>query len=610
MTDASEGKLKSKRRKPMAIAITGVALAAVIGGTFWLTVKAGSVKDELESAANIAPKLKDEVLQGNSGDASDSLSQLKGHTAAARNAVSDPLWTVASALPWVGPNFEAVSALATSADDVVRLGADPIVSVVSTLDWDTLIPSQQGVNLGPLVAAKPKLAAAADAVRRSADKLNEIDAGTLVPQISAPLVSVREQLDSVRIELDLAADTATIAPGMMGSAGPRRYLLLIQNNAEARATGGIPGALAVMNIDRGKLTLDAQTSATALGTMSPGIPVDPEQQRIYSGRIGKFMQDVNLTPDFPTSASAAVSMWQQKTGERLDGVVSIDPVALSYMLRATGPVTVSDPHLQELVTGTLPARLDQSNVVKTLLSDVYTQVPEPALQDLYFARVAEQIFEALSSSKNDNTKFLEGLSQGVGEGRVLLWSAERTEQSVIGKYSLGGSISGGSISPSQFGVYFNDGTGAKMDFYVKRTVQLVKECTGDGYSRVKARIMSTNTVPKDAAERLPAYVTGGGLFGVPAGSVQTNVVAYGPLQSNVDSASRDGKKTGFSAQHHAGRPVGAVTIRLAPGQSSTIEFTFDKIVQSTAPQLSVTPTVQALKDVVLATQDAQCAPAA
>jgi hypothetical protein len=190
-----------------------------------------------------------------------------------------------------------------------------------------------------------------------------------------------------------------------------------------------------------------------------------------------------------------------------------------------------------------------------------------------------------------------------------MWSSTGDEEAVISQYPLGGAITGASISPAQFGVYFNDGTGAKMDYHVKRTVQLVEECPADGYAKVKVRVTSTNTAPKDAATSLPAYVTGGGIFGVPAGSVQTNVIAYGPVQSNVETAVVAGKKIGFASHRHSGRPVGSVTVRLAPGQSSTVEFTFDKIVQHTEPQVSVTPTVQALKDVVLDTIPAKCVPA-
>ncbi|MBT2549629.1 DUF4012 domain-containing protein [Arthrobacter sp. ISL-65] len=568
------------------------------------------VKAELEGASQLLPKLKDQLLKDDTAAAAGTVSELRTHTTSARDMTREPLWTLAAALPGLGQNFHAAQEVATSADDVIRLAAGPLVEVFSSVDWKSLAPRNSGIDLDPLKRAEPKISSAAHAIRQSSDRLNGIDTENLLPQVSAPLVSAREQLAELRTGLDTAASAASIVPELMGADDERRYLLLIQNNAEVRSTGGIPGALAVLHVDSGKLRLESQTSATALGPFDPIIEVDPDQELIYTRRLGKFMQDANLTPDFPTAATTAKAMWAVRTGTNLDGVVSIDPVALSYILDATGPVQLKDPQVLELARNILPTKLTGDNVVRTLLSDVYSKISDPPLQDAYFAGVAHEIFGALSSGKTDAKGLLDGLRQAADERRVLVWSAHPSEQAVIAKYVLGGAISGESVNPAQFGVYFNDGTGAKMDYYVRRTVQLVSACSANGYSEIKVRVTSTNTAPTDAATSLPEYVTGGGAFGVPAGSVQTNITAYGPVQSNVETAVVDGKKTPFGSQRQSGRPVGVLTTRLAPGQTSTIEFTFGKIVQHTAPQLAVTPTVQALKDVILKAQADACVPAA
>ncbi|WP_268794377.1 DUF4012 domain-containing protein [Pseudarthrobacter siccitolerans] len=393
---------------------------------------------------------------------------------------------------------------------------------------------------------------------------------------------------------------------MMGGDGSRNYLLMIQNNAEARASGGIPGALAVLNLDKGKLTLSAQSSAGDVGVISPSVPVPTEQRAIYSDRLGKYMQDVNLTPDFPTAAASARAMWEKRTGERLDGVISLDPVALGYVLDGTGPIKISSPELARLTNGVMPTELSGKNVVATLLSEVYAKIEEPGLQDAYFAGVAKEIFAALSNGNGDAKVLLDGMQRGTAEGRVLVWSAKPEEQAIIAKYPLSGSVVGPSVSPAEFGVYFNDGTGAKMDYYVKRTVHMIKECQQDGYGQTTVSITSTNTAPLDAATSLPAYVTGAGNFGVPAGSVQTNVIAYGPVQAHVETASLNGERTDFAPYFHSNRPVAVLTLRLAPGETKTVEFTFGKIVQHTEPELVVTPTVQPVNDVILPTKSMVC----
>ncbi|QDG68093.1 DUF4012 domain-containing protein [Pseudarthrobacter sp. NIBRBAC000502772] len=599
---------KSNHRRPLLLTLIalGSLVIVAVAGSAWLASKATAIKSELDAATLLIPTLRENITSDDAGTASGTVTQLRAHTLAAKDAANDPIWTLAASLPGLGQNFSAVAEVARSADDVASLGLEPLVRVYGALDWQALLPSSEGTDLTPVETASPSISAAAHAVRLSAERLNQIDATKLWPQVAAPLTQARDQLQTVTGALDAAADASNIAPGMLGAGATRNYLLMIQNNAESRASGGIPGALAVLSLDKGKLSLGAQSSASAVGVMLPVVPVEAEQQQIYSGRVGKFMQDVNLTPDFPTAASTAQAMWERKTGQRVDGVISIDPVALGYVLDATGTVSIKHPELVALAAAGLPTELTGQNIVQTLLSDVYAKIEQPGLQDAYFAGVAQEIFAALADGKGNAKGLIEGLTRGTTEGRVLVWSGLPAEQSIMSKYALSGSISGPSISPAQFGVYYNDGTGAKMDYYVDRTVQLMKECARDGYEQTIVRVTSTNTAPADAGTSLPTYVTGAGAFGVPAGSVQTNIVAYGPVQSNVETAKVDGQSTNFASYEHSNRPVGTLAVRLAPGESSTVDFTFSKIVQHTEPNVVVTPTVQDVKDVILPTTSDSC----
>jgi len=587
----------------LPVVIVLVILVALVA---WLGFKATSIRTDLNAASSLVPQLKREVLASEHDSAETTLSDLRNHTSSARRAAEDPIWTLASGVPWLGPNLGAVAEVSRSADDLVNLGLAPLLNVYESLDWDALLPSSSGASLVQFKAAAPSVASSAYAVRASAERLEGIDASQLLPQVAEPLNAARDELKQAKEALDTVADAASIAPGMLGADNPKTYLLMIQNNAETRASGGIPGALALITLDNGKLSLGSQSSAGSIGVLAPPISVDPQQQQIYSARLGKYMQDVNLTPDFPTAAATAKTMWEKKTGQHVDGVVSIDPVVLSYILQSTGPIEVDGPEVSVATSAGLPTRLTASNVVPTLLSDVYAKIPEPKLQDAYFAGVAKEVFAALSSGKGEAKGLLSGITRGAEEGRVLVWSADTDEQSVLSKYVLSGSVSGASVPPAQFGVYFNDGTGAKMDYYVRRTVQLIKECPAGGYEQTRVRVISTNTAPADAATSLPAYVTGGGAFGVPPGTVQTNIVAYGPVQANIESAALEGQKTAFAPYLHSNRPVGVVGQQLAPGETKTVEFVFGKIVQHAQPNLVVTPSVQSVKDVILPTENASC----
>jgi hypothetical protein len=584
-----------------------VSLAIIVGATAaWLSSKASEINSELNSAADLIPVLREHLATQNTSAAASAVKELHVHTAAAKKAADDPIWTLASALPIVGANFGAVAEVTRSADDVAQLGLTPLVNVYFSLNWETLLPSKSETDLEPLRAATPSISSAAHAVRISADRLDQIDTARLAPQVSGPLAEARSQLQELAGALGVAADAANLAPDMLGVETQRNYLLVIQNNAESRASGGIPGALAVLGVDKGKLTLSAQTSTSSFGVMSPVLPVDPQQQQIYSTRMGKFIQDVNLTPDFPTAASTAQAMWERKTGQIVNGVLSIDPIALSYLLEASGPVRITDPSLAELSHRGLPTELNSQNVVNTFLSEVYARIEQPEVQDAYFAGVAQEIFQKLADGKSDKKQLMSGITRATHEGRIRVWSGSPSEQALIWKYPVSGAITGPSVTPAQFGVYFNDGTGAKMDYYVKRTVKLIRQCPVGGYEQTRVRITSTNTAPADSARTLPDYVTGGGVFGVRRGDVQTNITVYGPAQSNVESATLEGQKTPFAPYIHANRPLGVIAVQLAPGESKTVEFSFNKIVQHTEPDVVVTPTVQTVDDVILPTEALPC----
>ncbi|MBO0896447.1 DUF4012 domain-containing protein [Arthrobacter sp. zg-ZUI10] len=395
---------------------------------------------------------------------------------------------------------------------------------------------------------------------------------------------------------------------MLGAEGARDYLVLVQNSSETRATGGIPGALAVLHTDNGKITLSEQSSAVALGAFRPPIDVDAEQVSLYTARIGTQMQNVNLTPDFSTAAQTAKLMWEERHPEQIiDGVLALDTIVLSHLLDATGPLDLADDQVPDRIRNTdLPLSLTKDNVVPTLLSEVYKEIDDPEAQDAYFAAVASRVFSAFSEGQGDGAQLVKALGSSTTDGRLFLWSSHPSEQEIIATTPVHGSVSGPDGGGAAFGVYFNDGTGAKMDYYITRNVQLIQACPVDGYGQYTVRVTIANNAPADAASSLPAYVTGDGVFGVTPGYVRTNYVVYGPSQAFLETASVDGQAVPLSSGRHGQRPVGTVSLELGPGETATIEVVFSKVVQDSEPRLRVTPTIQSLEEVIRTLESDTC----
>lgn len=580
--------------------VLGLLLATFCAGVV-LTTQVYSVRSHLESSMGSISQLRGELETGDLESAGITLEAIQAQTSAARNITTGPLWKSATHIPGIGVNFIAVAEVAVSADDVAIHAAGPLLNQIDSLDLKKLSPTDGRFDITPMRKSAPDLAAAATAVHMSHQRMASLDSSRLIPQLAQPVRDATEQLENFAKVLDTVSWVAELLPGMLGAEGPRDYLVLIQNSSETRATGGIPGALAILHTEDGRISLGEQSSAVELGTFSPMIDVDPEQLSLYTGRLGTQMQNVNLTPDFPTAAQTAKQMWEERhPSQTLDGVLALDTVVLSYLLETTGPLELTDTQTLALIRDTdLPARLTQNNVLPTLLSNVYREIQAPEAQDAYFAAVADRVFSAFADGQGDGAQMIKAISSSTRENRLYLWSSDPVEQEIITSTPLHGSVVGSSAGGTAFGVYFNDGTGAKMDFYSTRTVQLINECSADDYGQYTVRITVTNNAPSDASTTLPRYVTGGGVFGVEPGTIRTNYVVYGPSQAFVETAALDGHSIPVSSGQHGSRPVGSVSLELAPGETKTLDVIFSKVVQDSDPDLRVTPTIQSLTDVIV-----------
>ncbi|MER2133600.1 MAG: DUF4012 domain-containing protein [Arthrobacter sp.] len=593
---------KRKRRVLLRLtvfALIGIALLSVAGGL--LARQVAGVKEELTQGMDLLPKLRLQLSNGQLAEAQQSLDQMEHHVSGARSSATGPLWQAASFLPLVGPSFDAVSEISVSADDVLSRAVGPLLSTYDSLDWKALSPVDGRIDASTLAAAEPTITSAAATVRLSQERLNAIDLSRLVPAVAEPLSTMKQELGTVSDALHVASSAAQLLPPMLGQGEQRSYLLLIQNSAESRATGGIPGALAIVTTNDGLISLGTQSSASAMGEFSPTLDVDPGQESLYTTRLGSRMQNVNLTPDFPTAANTAKRMWETRyDGENIDGVIALDPVVLAHLLEATGPVVLEDPDILTLMDNTdLPKSLTSANIAATLLSDVYREIDDPKTQDLYFAAVASSIFDAFTNGITEGGSLVEALAISVDENRLYLWSNDEAEQEIIRSTRIGGAVDGPGSGGAAFGVFFNDGTGAKMDYYARRTVELQRICEDPDHSRYTVRLVVSNTAPTDAAASLPGYVSGNGMFGVHPGHIRTNYVFYGPSQSIAEAAMLNGRPVPMSSGLHAQRPVGTLTVELAPGETATLEMHFAKVVQTSEPQLRVTPGVTPRNEVVL-----------
>ncbi|QCR42580.1 hypothetical protein C1N91_02480 [Curtobacterium sp. SGAir0471] len=568
MSDQPESRRAAVRRGNRARTVLWIVLAVVlllILAVAWVGVRGALAKGHLERAVSEVTSLRSQLGDGDTKAAHATAAHLEGEASAARELTGDPVWGAAQYVPFFGSNLRAVREVSVVVDDVASGAVSPVARVIGGLSTDSLAPKGGKVNLEPLVKAQPAVAQAADTVAKADRDANAINTSDTLSPVTSAVNQLRNALRSASGQLDTANRVVQLAPAMLGDGGERNYVLLFQNNAELRAGGGIPGAVALLKVQDGAISLGDQAAGSSFGPYEKSVlPLDPGTRTLYGEITGRYMQDVTLTPRFDVSAQLTREMWKQKFGQQVDGVLAIDPVTLSYILRATGPV--------QLPTGDT---LTSDNAVQLLLSDVYAKYPDPSVQDLFFASAASAVFDKVATGSFDAKQFVSALTQGAQEGRLRLWSATKAEQSQLEGTPLAGDLPVATTSLRQFGVYLNDGTASKMDYYLEKTVSVgASVCRADGRPTSAVEVTIKNTAPADAATSLPEYVTGGGDFGTEPGKIKTLVAVYAPEGAIYLGSTQDGKQVPVQTVMDGDHPVVQLQTLLAPGESTTFRVAF------------------------------------
>jgi hypothetical protein len=170
----------------------------------------------------------------------------------------------------------------------------------------------------------------------------------------------------------------------------------------------------------------------------------------------------------------------------------------------------------------------------------------------------------------------------------MVWSAHPDEQALLSGTVLSGELVGVRGHSPVIGVYLEDGTAAKIGYYLRTDVVATPTvCRPDGSQSVTVTVTLRSTAPANAAD-LPFYIASG--VSVPKGEVRTNVLLYAPAGGLVDDVRVSGAEPGVFAQVHNGLAVVGKTVQLRPGQRVSLTYSLHTGPGQTGlPVLRVTP---------------------
>jgi len=556
-----------------------VLLLAAVGYEFWIAYQTSR---DLQSARDAVTRFQDAVDVDDDGARDDALAELEDAASSARGRTDGPWWGVTTVLPFVGDDTEAVRALAESLDVLASEGAPPLVEALDQVD-DVSTDGQ--VDLEVVRGLGEQVSTARSALDRAAD-LVDLDSGGYVDALRTRFDEYVTKIDDLASAMR-AADTAVeVMPAMLGGDEPRRYLLAFQNNAEVRASGGLPGSWALVSADEGRLEIVEQGAGSGFPVGArPILEQSPEETKIYGPELGRYFLDANFTPDFPRTGELMRAHWDAShPDDPIDGVLSMDTVALSYLLDGTGPVPVDD------------LSLTSENAVPELLNGIYLREENPAEQDAFFERATKSIFDAVTGDLASPTSFVEGIGRAAREGRMLIAPFDADDAAALAGTKVLGSTDETDETDEQprIDVTFNDATGSKMSYYLRyENRAMVTSCAGDEMA-IEGAVNLRQTMSAGELAKLPDYVTGGGAFGTDAGNQFVFVRLFGPEGSTFENVTIAGKKADdLEPVVLDGRPVVSLYLLISSTEDTLVNYSISAPRATTPDSLLVhtTPSV-------------------
>jgi hypothetical protein len=562
--------------------VAGLLLLLVVAFAGWLGFEAMHAKSYLEQARSDAQQAREALSKANVAEATKSAEAAQSNALQARDATHSLPWNIAAVVPWLGSPFKSGQQIS---DVVVGLASDvlkPSVDVAEALSPDHLLAGNGRVDVQLLSDNAPKL----NEISAAATKLDAQAKAIADPAYLSAIGDARAALQTQTSDLSgLLQNTALagrLAAPMMGAEGPRAYFMGFQTNAEARGTGGLLGGYGILRFDNGTATVDTLGRNSQLNKAFTPLDLGPEFDKQYGfNHPTTDFRNSNFSTHFPYAAQIWQSMWEQQSGQKVDGAIAIDPVALSYILGAVGPVTMPDG--EEITT---------DNVVELTENTSYIRFADSNdARKQYLQDVASAVVRKMTGHLESPRALLDALGKAVGEGRISVWSASPDDQKLLEETPLAHIVPD---DPAPYAsVIVNNLGGNKLDYYLKREIDYSAASCDSDTRKSAVTVRLTNNVPDVP---LPDYVAGLSGFSdfpqtdLPPGTNATSVSLLATKGATLTGAFVNGLKVpSVFGGMERGHPTFEVQLGLQRATPVVIRFELSEPTAPGAPRVPIQP---------------------
>ena len=484
-------------------------------------------------------------------------------------------------LPVTRQNVDALARVTDSLLEVVEAGF-ALDDFSSDLEDSTLLAAGN-VDLEAVGKLERFLAVEARALTDLEQSLQEGLNGWLLPPLWAPFDATLQRVQPLAEGARNTVRGLELAEPMLGAEGKRTYLVVLMNNAELRATGGLPSGAGVIVADHGRIELGDFRPARDLrgGVPYRKVPSSPAFER----RFGRYGADTTLwvnstmSPDAAEVAEVVAGIGELRFGRSFDGVLFADPHGLASLV----------PRNAELRAPAVGATIRAEDLPTYVMSDAYDEFSDrPPERKETLIELGESAFEVAVDEGFSSLNDLVSAGRAVLGGHLKLVSFDESEARVLNDLGISGRLP----SPDADGVLVTaQNIGAdKLDYWARREVLHdcdVEESRATCTTRVKLR----NIAPKG----LTRYVAND-----PYGLLESYVEVYVPRRAEIVSARRDGEPASVTVEAHKGMASIGTIVRLPRGEQTVVSVRYSLPLEGSyslviTPQPLSTPAEVAVK---------------
>jgi hypothetical protein len=486
------------------------------------------------------------------------------HARAAERMTGHLSFELLSHVPGISSDVHTIGSLVAAVNHGVDAG-------VTALDGiQAMDPADEGlagalyedgrVDLAAFDVARPYVEDAVDLLAEARSDLAGTPVGN-VPQLSRAVEEAGERLDSA---LDAASEGVRVIeqlPRLLGADGSRRYFLAFQSPSEARGGGGLIGFYGILEADQGEIKLGHLEPIGTLTNRKKEAADAPGWFRSLYGSVGALdeWRQVNSSINFPAVSEVILDRYEMTTGEQLDGVIAMDPLALGELTQGTGPIDA----------GAL-GKIDSRNAREVLLKDIYVEYQgRPIAQNRTLKILVDHFWSRLGSGEVNVTGFSDGLSDAVAGGHLKIFATDPEIESALVDLGVDGGYEDESSNVQA--VFNNNWSANKIDYYLHRTIETHVVLDADGEATITTTAMLSNFASADEG----GLMSGAFIEGQEDGTNTMSLFFLMPEGSRDPVVTIDGKEDDPFRGRDGGAPVAWTIVRIPAGETSTVTLTYE-----------------------------------